>query len=377
MTREIKVYSMSVLDLLTCALGGTILVSFLLIVSIEQSGKAGFPYSYFVISAGVWVDVTERARSELAATAPQPSDSAGDAIFSSEELERLAHLPADFEVELEIYRKRGSTGSKTGGVAGKENAARPDLSVPRNAEKPFFRVNSAGHGLERGSDRGGTNLIRRSESLGVRRVKLNGVNRLYAAYRLDVAGFEVQRGWYFVRLSIVKDKPGKIGKENAAWLRIDSGGSPAASRFQTHEVFDDPEWPDRGGYESIKHELRVEKQRHHFLAHPELARQTMQKLRWPDLYLPGWPDGYPITTSHNSARFVVNVGPTDWPRFFSLRQRRDSGRPSSSAARLPDPGNAPSRSPGWHQSETETTSMGETIWDDYLPGFRIGSENQP
>src|SRR3954469_20367680 len=59
MPRELRVFSITVVDLLCCALGGTLLVCFLLIVSIGRPSASGSPDAFFTASAGVWVDVTE------------------------------------------------------------------------------------------------------------------------------------------------------------------------------------------------------------------------------------------------------------------------------------------------------------------------------
>jgi hypothetical protein len=368
--REIKVYSMSALDLLTCALGGTILVSFLLIVSITQSGKAGFEYSYFAISAGVWIDITEQAK-------VKPGKEELNRLLAAENFPQEAlkeswdRFRGEFEVELEVYRKRDDS-SNFGSESRRQGPRRSDHSVPRDVAKPAFRVNLAESGLQRNSQSNEANLIKRSESLGLRRVTHGRDSRLYAAYRVDVAGFKVEPGWYFVRPSIVKHTPGGISPINAAaWLRIHSSGWPRAARFQTHDTFDDTEWPDGGGYQGIKNELRVDGQRSLFRTHPEKTRETMQKLGWPDLYIPDWPADYPIPGDHIIGRFELRAGSEDWPRFFALRRERNASSATTTAARLPEPGKDPIHSPGWHQSEPSHAKDGEKVWDDYLPGFRI------
>lgn len=58
MARDVKVFSMSFLDLLCCAMGAVILLSLLLVVDAGEDAAASLDFTYVVAEAKVWVDVS-------------------------------------------------------------------------------------------------------------------------------------------------------------------------------------------------------------------------------------------------------------------------------------------------------------------------------
>jgi hypothetical protein len=151
--------------------------------------------------------------------------------------------------------------------------------VPEQTARPLVVGNTAREDTE--FKQGGAQFATRTDRVGLRRVEAGGVKRLYAAYRLDVHGEQIERGWYFLRLAIVKSR--KIGAQTAAWLRVQSNGRPAFAVYQTHAEFADADWPALGEFPALKNY----KQAHNEA--PRVSRERMQRLQLPDLYTPGWP----------------------------------------------------------------------------------------
>src|SRR6185437_14639601 len=96
-------------DLLCCALGGMLLVCYLLIVSIGSTSRAGFRDAYFMVSAGVWIDLTESAAREFEKQESWQKLMQGTGPISEEEsasLPGLDRLREECEVQLEVYWRR-------------------------------------------------------------------------------------------------------------------------------------------------------------------------------------------------------------------------------------------------------------------------------
>jgi hypothetical protein len=353
MPREIRVYSISVVDLLCCALGGTVLVCFLLIVSISQSAKAGFPHAFFLASGGVWLDVTEPA-ARVYKSAGKEADFAKlmkePGPLASTDQDLLKGMLAECEVQLELHWRPGK-----------------DTAVPRDKAKPLFVANTSREGASSLPPQVGATVTSRTEGLGLRRVVVKNEPRLFAAYLLHLAAFKTQRGWYFLRLAVIKQPtPGGLGKETAAWLRVESGGRPGEARFQTHADIEDVGWPEK---EEIAAVMQQSQQRGGFgkLARPtpQALQERMQRVPCPDLFLPGWPGKYPVENQEpGPTRFVFRAadqGTKGWMPYFAIRHAR--GTPLPDAARFPVIVAAVESSPGWHERAEEA--------DVYLPGFRI------
>jgi hypothetical protein len=382
MAKEIRVYSMAVLDLLTCALGGTVLISFLLIVSMGQTAASGFPYDYFTVSGGVWVDVTGLADTRLGVTLVKRllATAAGPVVETGTEgAENIRDLLGEYEVELQIYYQ------------GRQGAPSP---IPRGKiASPLLRVNTAREGAERRAVQMGAKFATNTSRLGLRRVDVNGKPRLFAAFRVSAAGFKVEPGWYFVDLSIIRYPMRGIAPETAAWLRIDCGGRPSAIRLMTHSPFgeiDEAEWPDGRGYANLLKDLDLGTFPADVLKDPAKIEAEMTKRAAPDLFIPGWPTGYPPIEKGagnkgaamaqaeapevaGSPRFeAVLVGREDETApYFALRQRR-GGPPAAlpRASRFVIPPGNPTSAPGW----VRTVSRDGITWDEYLPGFEIQEE---
>ncbi len=379
--KEIRVYSMAVLDLLTCALGSTVLVSFLLIVSMGRPSGAGFPYAYFVVSGGVWIDVTDEAE-KLKGVVPGILSDPGVEVDDTQ-AERLRSLSQECEVELQIYWKPSVDGKGA------------EVWVPRASHDELladslFKINSSSEGVQLRDKQQGAKFIGRTTRLGLRRVKVGQATRIYAAFLVHGAGFQVDHGWYFAGLSILKypnvnDPDKDFAPHNAAWLRIDSGGDPGAIFLQTDRTFDDPEWPGRLGYPRLLEDWSPEAFPAEALSQPRSARSEMTRRGVPDLYVPDWPVGFPSPDA-----FDPNARPSDaspsGPRFqycpglgvspyFAIHRERAPDQPNQGVpfpARIPSP-DAP-QGPGWHHVELKDGLPSE---DDFLPGFRIGSEGHP
>ncbi|MBX9624485.1 MAG: hypothetical protein K2X82_11810 [Gemmataceae bacterium] len=350
---------MSVLDLLTCALGGTILTSFLLIVSIEKSAPAGFPYAYFAVGGGVWVDVTDAVGGNFAADAltdPRPAPAV------------VEFLAREYEAELELYFRPEGTAA----AVPKDS---PPLLIVSTARTAAERLGNQGAKVNYRVERLAPRWLRVSREVGGKAER-----RLFAAFRMDVAGFEVPNGWYFVRAVIVKrPTKGGVGWGTAAWLRIDSGGEPGAARYQTHAEFPDdpPDWPAPQGFTDIRREIAVPDSWKDRRIDPsdakaaEAARVRLQRMRWPDLYVPTWPADYgPPSPAGAKAQFRLRADDR-WGPYFALRCERASG--PRGAARFPtfEPTGDGIRPAGWYPPDPPDPAA-----DDYLPGFRIGRERK-
>jgi hypothetical protein len=359
MPKEIKVFSMSVLDLLTCALGGTLLISFLLIVSLTRPPAGGFPYAYYGVTAEVWVDVTDVANIRhdadglavrLLAT---PGQVTGQLAKDAEAL-RSVNLP-----ELRVYRRLGKEVSVPGAAGG------------GGSVKAWFEVNpkytppDEESGQKIGSADGGVLWC----------AVVEGRRGVFAVYRLNAAGFDVERGWYFVELRM--SKRDNVGAKTAAWLRIDSGGVPGVAVYQTAPRFpdvpgggSDAAWPFGQGVQSVREQF-PKFDNFGKVGGKHSPREKMTLLGLPDFYAPRWPAGYldAETKADPPQTFGLHTG--GWIPYFALRQPRGSAPPA--AARFPvahtDKWPDAEKSPGWHR-KTVDAGAGKTF-DDYLPGFEI------
>ena len=371
MPREIRVFSMSVLDLLTCALGGTILTMFLLIVSIQQAARpGGSPYAYFSTSAGVWVDVTAAAKGEFLALekgAVWDELVETDGPFAADELgdyekvvPALRGLPQErCEVELQLFHRPFGSKEKLGPNAEPTLSLTSATAAARLRGQPAARVSS------------------QWQSLGLRRVAgADSSVRVYAAFRLDLAAFQITPGWYFLRLEVTKaPRAGAESAQSAAWLRTDTGGTPGAAWYQTHAAFaaEAPEWPAPRGFAAA--ELDAELPAHKKVPEGAASGSRMQRLQLPDIYAPGWPKGYTQSAPAvgSEFRFVAEPAPggdgrnVAWKPHFALRVPR-ADAPTAGAARYPTFVGPPADQPGWHAAHAAGMA------DDFLPGFRIGTD---
>jgi hypothetical protein len=60
--RNLKVFSMSFLDLLCCGLGAVILLNLLMIVSIRRQAAGAIDYTYFIVDADIWIEIPASRR---------------------------------------------------------------------------------------------------------------------------------------------------------------------------------------------------------------------------------------------------------------------------------------------------------------------------
>ena len=86
---------------------------------------------------------------------------------------------------------------------------------------------------------------------------------------------------------------------------------------------------------------------------------------------PTWPAEYgPPSPAGAKAKFGLRADDR-WGPYFALRCERSAG--PRGAARFPtfDPARDGVRPPGWYRSDPADPTA-----DDYLPGFRVGSERK-
>ncbi|VTR96726.1 hypothetical protein [Tuwongella immobilis] len=328
MAKVIRVFSMSVLDLLCCALGGAILISFLLIASMSRPSIAGAKERFLTVSAGVWIDVTI-PNVRIAPGSPQ-----ADAIAE-------AH-----EIELSIRHRSVSQ-------------AQTDARVPYSLKLPTLKVDSAVTsddplGISNGSPRLAQGQRRltmfdsqarahlRYEVVGIRTVG----PRQYLAILVDAALSELAEGWYFFQLNRTKRPDATQTAE--AWLRIDSSGWPGSARYQTQATFADAYWPDGAGMPLIRQELQVEAIQAKRPANSTRAQdqQRMNQLYWPDLWLPSWPNHYPLpqTPGPKSIRFRERTSfqtEANWVPTFVLTWVDDTALPPIARYPLADSARQP------------------------------------
>ena len=90
--KELKVFSMSFLDLLCCGLGAVILLNLLMIVSIRKRAAGALDYTYVIADAQIWIRLDEAfsknhfgnaSKHCLLYTSPSPRDQRGSRMPSS------------------------------------------------------------------------------------------------------------------------------------------------------------------------------------------------------------------------------------------------------------------------------------------------------
>jgi hypothetical protein len=72
--RELKVFSMSFLDLLCCGLGAVILLNLLMIVSIRRQAAGSIEHTYFIFDADIWIPITDGSAISKSLSLPKLED---------------------------------------------------------------------------------------------------------------------------------------------------------------------------------------------------------------------------------------------------------------------------------------------------------------
>lgn len=350
MPREIKIFSMSFLDLLCCALGGVILLSLLMIVSMQQVATEGVKQTYFNCRATVWAEVDPGGLTGDRPLAPGGRLD-GAAIDDVELRKRVAEY--DFHLQL-LYHPLFGPGT---------GAAATELS-DRSDALEALRVTAASTGAARVAKLNGAPVTTQGDTFGKERLHYDGSGRLWYPFELSANGGGVPHGYYFFVLRAGRLHPAWGGRppEERVRCRMELSGSGVAGRLllQTHPDADmpgPPVWFDADAVRRAEAALLKKPYARPNAGADELrkAQAAHKRMQLPNRYAPAWHTADPGTDPAGRAgtAFVFvsrEVHPdgkkreVPWPH-FAVRHRRGAPWPHPASFPIPYPKGGEPRAP--------------------------------
>jgi hypothetical protein len=409
--REIKIVSLSFLDLLCCAFGGTILLCFLIIASIRQAEADAFRHRWLMVEATVWLDATEEMRTI------HPGDGDPQALLkwiSQSQAGDANNVPGDPAAEkarkkFEQYRPAISVRILPLSPNDQANAVGPVLNPeagPINGLKPVYsnlsKTSDADVHLQFQSRVSPPQWLV-SEALTPSQLSGNtsqeenapviSGQRLFCRYDVQLTGVSLSNGHYFFDLFLRSHPLSKnwTGTQRMA-ARMDLAGSGVAGRvvLSTHQVFPREGMPPAGPIDGwlvasnvladpdlrdiYKDEQSVLDAENRDLEHFRLRR----RLEIPDRFVPEWSEGpsppnpaatAPAFPTSICCYFDLNLDRNGWEPNLVIAKPRSAPFPDGSGTPIRSDPDNPDRLGGlWRTWRYENETL-----DLFLPGLTITS----
>ncbi|WP_337174661.1 hypothetical protein [Paludisphaera sp.] len=393
MPREIKVFSMSFLDLLCCALGGVILLSLLMILSMQQVASEAVKQTYFDCSAVVWVDfsASQDRFVKKGKTLVEGQKLNLDAVDSDGLREEVRQL--DFGIQILYHPLFGGNS----GIEVRELGR-------RNSKLDVHLVEAGNGGLVRVPGLHGAEVFGEVKPFSVGNLILGpppddpeDSRPVYYKYELMTFARRIPHGYYFFVVRAKRRPAGQqdLAERTVAWMDMSGSGVAGRLILQTH-----PSLPERGVAEAAPpadgsaRALEIFRKKHQPQpggTTPDQQAKALtarKRLRLPDRYDPAWQDA-----PEGAGRFVFmdrerqEVAPglpaVDQPdrvysAYFAVRHRRGVEWPFASGFPIPYPKGkqASEKGPGpdevrWGRLESYGVLGGMGTDDYYPPGLCV------